>query len=496
MKPNKKWMKSVFVASLLSLVFLLSVIAFTPVTALAAAPGADEQQIIDLVNQTRQDAGLPALECDTTLANLAKIRAQDMVSNNYLHSISPTYGSVFDMLGQAGIKYRYAGENLARATSINAAFNSLMATGGHRSNVLNTNFERIGVGVMTQGYHKVVIQIFTGGQKTVVVSPPPSEPAPDASILDADEQVMLELVNQERAKAGLEALQSDNNLVKLARLKAQEMIAKGYFSHTSPTYGSPFEMMKAYGVQYSRAGENLVGAHAVQGAHIGLMNSPGNRINILNAGYTKVGIGIVSGGPYGKMFVQLFIKPATPIQNSPEDPKAPEEPALPRDPAQTEDSGYLEEPPQTEDPIQQEDPAQTGEPESEQDNIVLSADEQVMLELVNSERSKAGLKALQSDNNLVKLARLKAQDMIAKGYFSHTSPTYGSPFEMMKTYGVQYSYAGENLAGASSSPAAHTNLMNSPGHRANILNGNFTKVGIGVVSGGPYGKMFVQLFTG
>ncbi|MEG3072418.1 MAG: CAP domain-containing protein [Candidatus Syntrophopropionicum ammoniitolerans] len=71
---------------------------------------------------------------------------------------------------------------------------------------------------------------------------------------------MFELVNQERVKAGLEALQWDNNLVKLARLKAQDLIAKGYFSHTSPTYGFPFEMMKAYEVQYSRVGENLVGA--------------------------------------------------------------------------------------------------------------------------------------------------------------------------------------------------------------------------------------------
>ena len=97
---------------------------------------------------------------------------------------------------------------------------------------------------------------------------------------------------------------------------------------------------------------------------------------------------------------------------------------------------------------------------------------------------------------LVKVARLKAQDMINKGYFSHTSPTYGSPFDMMKKYGVQYRYAGENLAGAPTVQSAHNNLMNSSGHRANILNASYTKVGIGVVSGGPYGKMFVQMFTG
>ena len=126
----------------------------------------------------------------------------------------------------------------------------------------------------------------------------------------------------------------------------------------------------------------------------------------------------------------------------------------------------------------------------------LNADEQRMLDLVNTARTSAGLKPLQADMALVRLARLKAQDMIDKNYFDHTSPTYGSPFDMMRAAGVTYRYAGENLAGAPAVDVAHTNLMNSPGHRANILNVNFTKVGIGVVNGGPYGKMFVQMFTG
>ncbi|WP_066634626.1 LysM peptidoglycan-binding domain-containing protein [Desulfolucanica intricata] len=125
----------------------------------------------------------------------------------------------------------------------------------------------------------------------------------------------------------------------------------------------------------------------------------------------------------------------------------------------------------------------------------MTADEQQMLNLVNQERAKVGLPALKSDLNLVKVARLKAQDMIKLNYFSHTSPTYGSPFDMMKQFGISYSYAGENLAGASTVQSAHTNLMNSPGHRANILSKNFGKVGIGIVDGGPYGKMFVQMFT-
>lgn len=126
----------------------------------------------------------------------------------------------------------------------------------------------------------------------------------------------------------------------------------------------------------------------------------------------------------------------------------------------------------------------------------LTADEQKMLELINAERKKAGLQPLAVDMRLVTISRLKSKDMIDKNYFSHTSPTYGSPFDALKANGVTYRYAGENLAGASTVERAHTNLMNSPGHRANILNPNYNYVGIGIVDGGPYGKMFTQTFIG
>jgi len=120
--------------------------------------------------------------------------------------------------------------------------------------------------------------------------------------------------------------------------------------------------------------------------------------------------------------------------------------------------------------------------------------EKQMLDLVNKERSTAGLAPLKMDAKLMGIARLKSKDMIDKNYFSHTSPTYGDPFAMMKDYGVEYLMAGENLAGNSSLPGAHEALMNSPGHRANILKPEFTHVGIGVVKGGPYGMMITQMF--
>lgn len=119
-----------------------------------------------------------------------------------------------------------------------------------------------------------------------------------------------------------------------------------------------------------------------------------------------------------------------------------------------------------------------------------------MVTLVNAERAKAGLAPLSVDPVLTYLAELKSADIAKLGYFDHQSPTYGSPFDMMKKAGVTYTYAGENLAEASSLELAHDSLMRSPGHRANILRPQFAHIGVGVVRGGPYGYVFTQLFIG
>lgn len=157
--------------------------------------------------------------------------------------------------------------------------------------------------------------------------------------------------------------------------------------------------------------------------------------------------------------------------------------------------------PQTQAPTQTAgNPGQTagnpGQTTTAQATGVSAADEQAMVNFINKERVAAGLQPLTADAKLTELARLKAQDMIANNYFGHTSPTYGSPFDLMKNNGVTYRYAGENLAGAPDVNTANTNLINSPGHKANILKPEYTKVGVGVVNGGPYGKMFVQLYNG
>jgi uncharacterized YkwD family protein len=105
--------------------------------------------------------------------------------------------------------------------------------------------------------------------------------------------------------------------------------------------------------------------------------------------------------------------------------------------------------------------------------------------LVNQERSKAGLSPLKSNNaTLTRMALDKAKDMYSKGYFDHNSPTYGSPFDMMKQYGISFSYAGENIAKGQPTPQqVMTDWMNSAGHRANILNTNYTTIGVAYYNG-------------
>lgn len=124
----------------------------------------------------------------------------------------------------------------------------------------------------------------------------------------------------------------------------------------------------------------------------------------------------------------------------------------------------------------------------------ITADEQMMVNLVNQERAAKGLKPLEVDMRLVKLAREKANDLIQNNYFDHYSKTLGSPFDQMKRAGVRYHLAGENLAGSGSVERAHKALMESPTHRANILHKRYTHIGVGVIDGGVYGKMFVQHF--
>ncbi|WP_242826072.1 CAP domain-containing protein [Desulfurispora thermophila] len=298
----------------------------------AALAGDDAARVAAQVNQLRQQAGVPAVQLDSTLCQLAQLKAQDMVQNNYFGQTSPTYGSFSSMLKKFNISYTSAAQCLVRSTSLDRAQQALQNSSSNRKVLLDKKYGRLGVGVAKKGSYTYLVEVFVqscqpgsgsgsqpgnsggsqsgsapGGSTTPTVPAPGTGSSTPVAGLTADEQKMVDLVNAERAAQGLAPLKVNLELTRVARLKAKDMIDNNYFSHTSPTYGSPFDMMKQFGITYRTAGENLAGAPDVNTAHTNLMNSPGHRANILNANFKEVGIGVLEGSIYGKIFVQMFI---------------------------------------------------------------------------------------------------------------------------------------------------------------------------------------------
>lgn len=134
------------------------------------------------------------------------------------------------------------------------------------------------------------------------------------------------------------------------------------------------------------------------------------------------------------------------------------------------------------------------ENESGNQIIAISDEEQEVLNFINEYRNENGLEDLTIDAKLQETAKIKAEDLVKNNYFSHTSPTLGTPFELMKSQGIRYKIAGENLAGNISSEKAVEAWINSKDHRENILEKSFHKTGIFVIESPVYGKIYVQLF--
>ncbi|MCB2293129.1 CAP domain-containing protein [Clostridium algoriphilum] len=123
--------------------------------------------------------------------------------------------------------------------------------------------------------------------------------------------------------------------------------------------------------------------------------------------------------------------------------------------------------------------------------------EKEVVTLVNKERAKQGLASLKDNSQLASVARTKSQDMVDKNYFDHTSPTYGSPFDMMKHFGITYTAAGENIAmGQQTASSVMSSWMNSPGHKANILSKDFTEIGVGIAKDKSGAIYWTQEFIG
>ena len=145
--------------------------------------------------------------------------------------------------------------------------------------------------------------------------------------------------------------------------------------------------------------------------------------------------------------------------------------------------------------IYKQDSSQDGSNQENADNN-LTIDEQEVFNLVNEQRTIAGLTKLEIDEELQNVARLKGKDMVDNNYFAHNSPTYGTPFNMIKNFGIKYKAAGENIAGNSSNQGAVDAWMASESHKENILSNNYNYTGIAVVNSSKYGKIYVQMFIG
>lgn len=280
---------------------------------------------LDAVNNARMYRGLAPLLENQTLNMIAGLFATDMAKNNHLSHESFTYGSVFAYLKSTGFPYSCAGISIVCDQTMEAATAALIRTD---SKILTARYSRVGIGAAPMGDGYVFVALYTGnmpGTATGVPAPtaepdltlhdrlkpaktPVNEPSPAglAYQLNSEESAMLAMVNRERVKAGLYVLSLDPALTRLARSKAQDMVDLNYFRHTSPTYGSAFDMMGAAGISFRTAGENLAKAPSAERAFSALMNSPGHRANILNPSFTSIGIGMIEGGPYRKIFVQLF----------------------------------------------------------------------------------------------------------------------------------------------------------------------------------------------
>lgn len=167
---------------------------------------------------------------------------------------------------------------------------------------------------------KIAVKYQIGVSELIAANPQISNPnliyagqkvnIPEGAPLQSFEDEVVRLINKERTSRGLQALTVNWELARVARYKSQDMIDKNYFSHTSPTYGSPFTMMQSFGLRFSAAAENIAyGQRTAQEVVNAWMNSAGHRANILSASYTQTGVGAAKKSNGTLYWTQMFMKP-------------------------------------------------------------------------------------------------------------------------------------------------------------------------------------------
>ncbi|MBM7855188.1 putative YkwD family protein [Desulfohalotomaculum tongense] len=323
-------------ASILVTIFLFSLVV--PVVPAEAAQNTNlEQKVVEVINKARLEKGISELQVDPALTAVAREQAQKL-ADSYRGSYDPLYN-----LMKSG-SYEAVKASVLRTGSVEYVVKYQVSKSSSFAG-LSEKYNLVGIGIVDSSiFNKVCVEVFAKGQpvgkqpqntqqtsnqdknnedqnnqpqvpqqpanknenKTPVQQPQDSQPKNAVPSINEFQKKIVELVNKERAKEGLQPLVAKADLNKVAQLKAEDMAKNNYFSHTSPTYGSPFDMMKQFGINYSYAGENIaVGYRTPESVMEGWMNSPGHRKNILNPNFTEIGVGFTADGYY---WVQHFVK--------------------------------------------------------------------------------------------------------------------------------------------------------------------------------------------
>ena len=289
-----------------------------------------------------------------------------------------------------------------------------------------------------------------------------------------DDQDIVTLLNQARTKAGLAPLTYS------AELSVQAAKNLDYYQKSKQIPGTAILLQIAKDGGYTSIGQTIVSGSDVNSMVAKQIQHYGSS-SVLNAKYNTIGL-VVADTANGLLCVQLLANKPVSQQPAQPAPQPTPEPTPQPEPA----------------PAPQPEPAPQPQPQpTPQPTFTMTEFQKQVVDLVNVERAKYGLKPVVAKQDLTNVAQLKAQDMYQKRYFSHTSPTYGSPFDMMRKYGISYLAAGENIAmGQKTAVQVMQDWMNSPGHRANILNGNYNEIGVGVTNSYTgYGYIWVQEFA-
>lgn len=273
-------------------------------------------------------------------------------------------------------------------------------------------------------------------QEPVVYGPSAS---PDAIALENE---MLDIINAERAVRGLPPLLPESALAYVARAHSADMARRGYLYHICADGLTLGDRIESAGILFRGAAQNIAALHKLPEEVVeAWMDSPGNRAAILGRNYTHLGIGLYIGGEHGYYWTAKFINM----------------PVMPD----------------------------------------IDAFEREVLDLVNIERANHGLQALLWDAQLAAVARAHSADMVHRDFLAHTCPYGLSPFDRMTNAGISYKTAGENIAAGPRTPAEVVDAwMNSPGHRAAILNADFTHLGTGLYLNSQFRYFWTQKFKG